>query len=147
MRLERTPVGERHVASRMAELDANLGGEPSGHLLMTDYAVTGDGSLAALMLLSGLIRSGQTSANYLHLFDPLPQIMRNVRYSGASPMQSDTVQAAIREADERLGAAGRVLVRASGTEPKIRVMAEGEDQALVSAVVDELVAIVEKAAQ
>ena len=73
--------------------------------------------------------------------------MRNVRYSGASPMQSDTVQVAIREADERLGAAGRVLVRASGTEPKIRVMAEGEDQALVSAVVDELVAIVEKAAQ
>lgn len=144
--LERTPVGDRHVAARMAEIGANLGGEPSGHLLMTDYAVTGDGSLAALMLLSGLIRSGQSSDAYLHLFDPYPQIMRNVVYSGVSPMQSQTVQDAITRVDASLGEGGRVLVRASGTEPKIRVMAEGEDEALVSAAVDELVEIVEKAA-
>ncbi|GLQ20043.1 phosphoglucosamine mutase [Algimonas porphyrae] len=146
LRLDRTPVGDRHVAARMYELGANLGGEPSGHLLMTDYAVTGDGSLAALMILSGLVRSGQTSEHYLHLFDAYPQIMRNVRYSGASPMEQPEVQAAIRRVDADLGEGGRVLVRASGTEPKIRVMAEGEDQSLVSAAVDELVAVVEKAA-
>lgn len=138
LKLERTSVGDRHVAARMTEIGANLGGEPSGHLLMTDYGVTGDGSLAALMLLSGLVRSDQDSADYLDLFEPFPQILKNVRYDGASPLGDARIQAAIAEADNRLGETGRVLVRASGTEPLIRVMAEGQNTDLVSAAVDEL---------
>ncbi|WP_298914166.1 phosphoglucosamine mutase [uncultured Algimonas sp.] len=145
--LERTPVGDRHVAARMAELDANLGGEPSGHLLMTDHAVTGDGSLAALMILAGLAASGATSASWLRLFDPLPQILRNVRYSGPSPLETDSVKAAIRSAQDKLADTGRLLVRASGTEPLIRVMAEGSDPQLVSATVEEVCKEVASAAR
>lgn len=145
--LERTAVGDRHVAARMVELDSNLGGEPSGHLLMTDYGVTGDGSLAALMVLSGLLASGQSSADYLRVFDPFPQILKNVRFSGPSPLLQDAVHAAIRDADAKLGQSGRVLVRASGTEPLIRVMAEGEDTQLVSQTVDDLCALIESAAE
>lgn len=147
LKLERTAVGDRHVAARMIELDSNLGGEPSGHLLMTDYGVTGDGSLAALMVLSGLLASGQSSADYLRVFEPFPQILKNVRFSGASPLLQDAVQTAISEADAKLGQSGRVLVRASGTEPLIRVMAEGEDTELVSGTVDELCGIIESAAE
>lgn len=147
LRLERTAVGDRHVAARMIELDSNLGGEPSGHLLMTDYGMTGDGSLAALMVLAGLLASGQSSADYLRVFKPFPQILKNVRYTGPSPLLQDGIMQAIRVADERLGQSGRVLVRASGTEPLIRVMAEGEDTQLVSGVVDELCTLIEQAAQ
>jgi phosphoglucosamine mutase len=147
LHLERTAVGDRHVAARMIELDSNLGGEPSGHLLMTDYGVTGDGSLAALMVLAGLLASGQSSADYLSVFQPFPQILKNVRFSGASPLLQESVQQAIRDADDRLGQSGRVLVRASGTEPLIRVMAEGEDTQLVSDAVDELCALIESAAE
>ena len=114
---------------------------------MTDYGVTGDGSLAALMVLAGLQKSGKTSADYLCVFKPFPQILKNVRYSGPSPLLKETVQAAIRDADERLGESGRVLVRASGTEPLIRVMAEGEEIELVSEAVDDLCALIKTAAQ
>ena len=145
MTLERTPVGDRHVAARMAYIGANLGGEPSGHLLMTDYAVTGNGSLAALMILAGLLRSGQTSADYLSVFEPFPQRLQNVRYEGVSPLQNKAVQTAIKAMDARLADGGRVLVRASGTEPLIRVMVEGEDAALVSAAVEELCAVIASA--
>jgi phosphoglucosamine mutase len=145
--LVRTAVGDRHVAARMIALEANLGGEPSGHLLMTDYGATGDGSLAALMVLAGLLASGQSSADYLRVFLPFPQILKNVRYSGASPLLQELVQQAIREADQGLGQSGRVLVRASGTEPLIRVMAEGEDTQLVSETVEELCTLIEQAAQ
>lgn len=145
--LERTAVGDRHVAARMIDIDANLGGEPSGHLLMTDHSATGDGSLAALIVLAGLKASGQSSADYLRVFEPFPQILKNVRFSGPSPLLLDTVQAAIRKADENLGQSGRVLVRASGTEPLIRVMAEGENTQLVSEAVEELCALIEQAAQ
>lgn len=147
LRLERTAVGDRHVAVRMIELDSNLGGEPSGHLLMTDYGAIGDGSLAALMVLAGLLASGQSSADYLRVFEPFPQILKNVRYTGASPLHQDSVLQAITDADRRLGQSGRVLVRASGTEPLIRVMAEGEDTQLVSETVDELCALIQQAAQ
>lgn len=146
LRLERTAVGDRHVAARMIALDSNLGGEPSGHLLMTDYGATGDGSLAALMVLAGLLASGQTSADYLSVFKPFPQILKNVRFSGASPLLQDAVQAAMADADAKLGQSGRVLVRASGTEPLIRVMAEGEETQLVSQTVDDLCALIEAAA-
>ncbi|MGJ8559371.1 MAG: phosphoglucosamine mutase [Litorimonas sp.] len=147
LRLERTAVGDRHVAARMIALDSNLGGEPSGHLLMTDYGVTGDGSLAALMILAGLLASGQSSADYLRVFEPFPQILKNVRFSGASPLLQERIQQAIQDADKRLGQSGRVLVRASGTEPLIRVMAEGEDTQLVSGAVEELCALIEQAAE
>jgi len=146
LKLERTPVGDRHVAVRMTDLGANLGGEPSGHVLMTDYAVTGDGSLAAIMVLAGLLQSGDTSAEYLSVFKPFPQLLQNVRYNGASPLQHEPVQAAIKAVDARMGDNGRVLVRASGTEPLIRVMAEGEDMAVVSAAVEELCAVIESLA-
>lgn len=146
LRLERTAVGDRHVAARMIALDSNLGGEPSGHLLMTDYGATGDGSLGALMVLAGLLASGQSSADYLSVFKPFPQILKNVRFSGVSPLRKETVQAAIADADAMLGQNGRVLVRASGTEPLIRVMAEGEEIQLVSQTVDDLCALIEKAA-
>lgn len=142
LRLERTAVGDRHVAQRMAEIGANLGGEPSGHLLMPDYSLAGDGTLAALMILAGLAASGQESADYLKLFDPYPQILKNVRYEGASPLQSDDISEAIKQVDESLGEDGRVLVRASGTEPVIRVMAEGKEAQLVSDAVERLVAII-----
>lgn len=144
--LERTPVGDRHVAVRMADLGANLGGEPSGHVLMTDYAVTGDGSLAALMVLAGLLKSGDTSAEYLSVFKPFPQLLQNVRYNDVSPLLNEPVQTAIKAVDARMGDNGRVLVRASGTEPLIRVMAEGEDRAVVSAAVEELCAVIESLA-
>ena len=143
--LERTAVGDRHVAARMVELNANLGGEPSGHVLMTDFGVTGDGSLAALMVLASLRASGQSSADYLNVFEPLPQILKNVRYSGPSPLSQEGVERAIKGADAALGASGRVLVRASGTEPVIRVMAEGREQQLVSQTVDELCGIIAQA--
>lgn len=146
LKLKRTPVGDRHVAVRMTELGANLGGEPSGHVLMTDYAVTGDGSLAALMVLAGLLQSGDESAAYLSVFQPLPHLLENVRYSGISPLKSQTVQSAIKAVDARMGDRGRVLVRASGTEPLIRVMAEGEDMAVVSAAVQELCAVIQSLA-
>ena len=141
--LERTSVGDRHVAARMADLGSNLGGEPSGHLLMTDYGPTGDGCLAALMVLSGLRASGQKSADYLSVFEPFPQLLKNVRYDGESPLARADVQTAIKTADERLGMNGRVLVRASGTEPVIRVMAEARDPELVSDTVEELCSIIE----
>lgn len=142
LRLERTPVGDRHVASRMMELGANIGGEPSGHILLTDHSTTGDGCLAALQILAGLLRSGQTSEAFLTLFEPFPQIMKNVVYDGVSPLEEQTVQDAISNAAKTLEGQGRVLVRASGTEPKIRVMAEGQDQDLVRKVVDKLCDII-----
>lgn len=144
--LERTPVGDRHVAARMVALGSNLGGEPSGHLLMTDYGPTGDGCLAALMVLSGLKASGQKSSDYLAVFEPFPQILNNVHYDGESPLSRADVQTAIKIADDRLGESGRVLVRASGTEPVIRVMVEARDPEVVSATVDELCALIESVA-
>lgn len=140
--LERTAVGDRFVAARLHELGANLGGEPSGHILMTDYATTGDGCLAALHILAGLSASGKASEDYLHVFTPYPQLLKNVVYSGVSPLDLPDVKVAIEAANIRLGENGRVLVRASGTEPKIRVMAEGTDEVLVSDVVDELCALI-----
>lgn len=144
--LERTAVGDRHVAARMTEIGANLGGEPSGHLLMTDYGVTGDGSLAALMVLAGLQQSENASRDYLNVFTPFPQKLKNVRYSGASPLKAQLVMNAIARTDEGLGEMGRVLVRASGTEPVIRVMAEGQDFEVVTAAVNELCELIESVA-
>jgi phosphoglucosamine mutase len=136
--LTRTKVGDRYVAEAMREEQKNLGGEQSGHVILSDYATTGDGLVAALQVLSVLVRSGKRASEACRVFAPLPQLLRNVRYAGASPLALPHIAAAIEAATARLGALGRVLIRPSGTEPLIRVMAEGEDAALIHEIVDGL---------
>jgi len=142
----RTAVGDRHVAERMRLDGYNVGGEQSGHLLMTDFSPTGDGTVAALQVLAEIIRSGKPASEVLKLFDPVPQLLKNVRYSGPSPMDHPEVISAIEDARAMFGNSGRVLVRASGTEPLIRVMAEGDDSAQVEKVTSDLAAFIEKIA-
>ncbi|MEM7730333.1 MAG: phosphoglucosamine mutase [Pseudomonadota bacterium] len=146
IKLHRAAVGDRYVSAMMAETGANLGGEPSGHLLMTDYGPTGDGSLAALMVLASLKDAGVAASEHLALFEPFPQLLVNVRYDGPSPLADPDVLSAVTRVDERLGNTGRVLVRASGTEPLIRIMAEGNDAELVSQAAEELRLVIESRA-
>jgi phosphoglucosamine mutase len=136
--LHRTKVGDRYVAEAMREQKINLGGEQSGHVILSDFATTGDGLIAALQVLAVLVRSGKRASEACRVFAPLPQLLRNVRYAGASPLVQPHIQAAIAAAGERLRSTGRVLIRASGTEPLIRVMAEGEDFALIQEIVEGL---------
>lgn len=136
--LLRTAVGDRYVAERMRETGCNLGGEQSGHVLMTDFATTGDGLIAALQVLAVLVEEGRPASEVCRCFDPLPQRLVNVRYVGASPLDDASVQAAIAAEETALGEQGRVLIRPSGTEPVIRVMAEAEDEAVVSRTVERL---------
>lgn len=144
--LARTAVGDRYVLEHMREHGYNLGGEQSGHIIMSDYATTGDGLVAALQLLSVVKRQERPVSEVCHCFDPLPQILKNVRYRSGAPLQQDAVVTAIAHGRERLGETGRVVIRPSGTEPVIRVMAEGDDRNLVTEVVDEIVDAVTKAA-
>jgi phosphoglucosamine mutase len=136
--LLRTAVGDRYVAERMREAGCNLGGEQSGHVLMTDFATTGDGLIAALQVLAVLVEEGRPASAICRCFEPLPQRLVNVRFAGPSPLEDAAVQAAIAAEETALGDRGRVLIRASGTEPVIRVMAEAEDEAAVSETVDRL---------
>mgnify|MGYP000064612074 CR=1 FL=1 len=140
--LMRTPVGDRYVVEAMRAHGCNIGGEQSGHLVLGDFATTGDGLVAALQVLSVLISSGKPASEACRLFDPYPQVLKNVRFSGASPLGQPAVDNAIAAAEVQLKGTGRVLIRASGTEPLIRVMAEGQDQALVAEVVDGLVDVI-----
>jgi len=142
----RTPVGDRHVAARMRKDGYNVGGEQSGHLLMTDFSPTGDGTIAALQVLAEIKRRDLPASEVLNLFDPVPQLLKNVKYSGTSPMESPELASAIKDAQSMFGNSGRVLVRASGTEPLIRVMAEGDDAAQVEKITDELVQLIESIA-
>lgn len=144
--LMRTPVGDRYVVEAMRAHGCNVGGEQSGHLVLGDFATTGDGLVAALQVLAVLIADGKPASEACRRFDPFPQLLKNVRYSGASPLALPAVQKAIQDAEGRLKGTGRVLIRKSGTEPLIRVMAEGEDQALVTDVVDTLIEIIGSAA-
>jgi phosphoglucosamine mutase len=141
----RTPVGDRHIAEAMKENGFNLGGEQSGHIILSDYAATGDGLVAALQLLSVVARLGGTVSEVCHRFDPLPQILKSVK-GARQALDNDAVKSKIDAAKGRLGDGGRLVVRASGTEPVIRVMAEGDDAQLVSDVVNELVAAITRAA-
>jgi phosphoglucosamine mutase len=138
LEMPRTAVGDRYVLEHMREHGYNLGGEQSGHIIMSDYATTGDGLVAALQVLAVVQRQNRPVSEICHLFDPLPQILKNVRYSGGQPLQATHVKAAIAEGEARLGKTGRLVIRPSGTEPVIRVMAEGDDHALVENVVDQI---------
>ncbi|HEY2048772.1 MAG TPA: phosphoglucosamine mutase, partial [Caulobacteraceae bacterium] len=144
--LERTPVGDRSVMVRMREGCFNLGGEPSGHIILSDYSTTGDGLIAALQVLAELVRSTQPMSALARQFEPVPQKMENVRFSGGRPLETDTVKSAIARAQDKLNGSGRVLVRASGTEPLIRIMAEGDDEKLISQLVREIAGAVKTAA-
>lgn len=147
LRLERTKVGDRYVVEAMRAGGWNLGGEQSGHIVMTDYATTGDGLLAGLQFLAAMVETGQPASGLAKNFDRVPQMLKNVRYGfGQDPLSRDSVKAAIKAAEGEMGARGRVLIRKSGTEPLIRVMAECEDEGLLSKVVDGIVAEVEAAA-
>ena len=146
LNLARTAVGDRYVLEHMREHGYNLGGEQSGHIIMSDYATTGDGLVAALQLLSVVKRQERPVSEVCHCFEPLPQILKNVRYRSGEPLRADSVVTAIAQARERLGNSGRLVIRPSGTETVIRVMAEGDDRRLVSEVVDEVVEAVTRAA-
>lgn len=143
--LHRTAVGDRYVGERMRETGCNLGGEQSGHLILSDYGTTGDGLVAALQVLAVLAEEGRPASLACRRFTPMPQRLVNVRYAGASPLEAHGVQAAIAAEAEKLNGHGRVLIRASGTEPVIRVMAEAEDAAEVEATVASLAATIRAA--
>ena len=146
LRLERTGVGDRYVVERMREGGFNLGGEQSGHIVMTDHATTGDGLMAGIQFLAELVRSGKPASEMLHQFDPVPQLLRNVRFeAGQTPLETPEVTEAIRAAESALSGGGRLLIRKSGTEPLVRVMAEHEDADLMARTVDSVVAAVESA--
>lgn len=145
--LHRTAVGDRHVVEGMRAKGCNLGGEQSGHIVLSDFGTTGDGLLTALQVLAILKNDGRPASQVLNLFTPLPQVLRNVRFQpGVKPLDSQQVKDAVAHAEKSLANDGRLLVRASGTEPVIRVMAEGDDEALVNSVVGDLCAAIEKAA-
>ena len=144
--LVRTQVGDRYVVEHMREHGRNLGGEQSGHIVMTDYTTTGDGLIAALQVMAVILESGRPASETCRVFKPLPQVLKNVRFSGGAPLDDAHVKAAIADGEARLSGTGRILIRKSGTEPKIRVMAEGEDQGLVNAVVDDIAGAISRVA-
>lgn len=147
LRLERTAVGDRYVVERMRAGGFNLGGEQSGHIVMTDYATTGDGLVAGLQFLAEMARTGRPASELVQSFETVPQKLQNVRFAaGAKPLEADAVQQAIAANEARIAGKGRILIRKSGTEPLIRVMAECEDAALLDDVVAEIVAAVQAAA-
>jgi phosphoglucosamine mutase len=147
LRLERTRVGDRYVVERMRELGMNVGGEQSGHMILSDFATTGDGLVAALQVLAEVKTGERPASEVCRRFEPLPQRLRSVRFAGPSPLGQASVTEAVAAAEARLNGAGRLLLRPSGTEPVIRVMAEGEDEALVVEIVDQLCAAIEGAAR
>ena len=146
--LKRTKVGDRYVVEEMRAGGHNLGGEQSGHIVMTDYATTGDGLIGALQFLASMVETGQKASELARVFTPIPQKLVNVRYqSGQTPLEADAVQQAIADGEKKLGSDGRLLIRKSGTEPVIRVMGEAENPDLLAEVVDEICAAVELAAE
>jgi phosphoglucosamine mutase len=144
--LIRTAVGDRHVLEKMRSAGYNVGGEQSGHIILSDYATTGDGLVAALQVLAEIVRAGAPASEVLHRFEPLPQLLKNVRFAGGKPLDNEAVKRTIADAEAELNGTGRVLIRPSGTEPVIRVMAEGEDMGLVTQVVERICDAVRQAA-
>jgi phosphoglucosamine mutase len=144
--LERTAVGDRYVLERMRSGGFNVGGEQSGHMILSDYGTTGDGLVAALQVLAELVRTGKAASEVLHQFEPVPQLLKNVRFSGGKPLEAESVKRIIADAEAELNGSGRLVIRPSGTEPVIRVMAEGDDAAQVESVVDRICDAVKEAA-
>lgn len=145
--LHRTKVGDRYVLERMRADGFNVGGEQSGHIILSDYATTGDGLIAALQVISVIAARGKPASEVTRCFAPMPQLLKNVRYAaGARPLDAPGVKDAIAQAEAKLGRTGRLVIRPSGTEPLIRVMGEGEDETLVRQIVDDICAAVERAA-
>jgi len=144
--LARTPVGDRYVLDHMRSHGYNVGGEASGHIILSDYTTTGDGLLAALQVLAVVKKHDRPVSEVCHRFDPLPQIMKNVRYKSGAPLENAEVRSAIELAQARLNVHGRLIIRPSGTEPVIRVMGEGEDKILVEEIVDGIVDVLTNAA-
>jgi phosphoglucosamine mutase len=144
--LTRTKVGDRYVVEHMRANGFNIGGEQSGHIVLSDFSTTGDGLIAALQVLAEVVRTGKPVSKVCHLFEPVPQVLKNVRYKEGKPLEENAVKKAIAEATARLSQSGRLVIRPSGTEPLIRVMAEGDDATLVHAVVDELCGVIAKVA-
>ncbi|PIE16562.1 MAG: phosphoglucosamine mutase [Rhodobacterales bacterium] len=146
LKLLRTNVGDRHVVEAMRKGGYNLGGEQSGHIVMTDYATTGDGLIAGLQFLEAMVETGKRASELTRSIEIVPQQLTNVRYQkGTDPLQSDAVKAAIAAGEQRLQGTGRLLIRKSGTEPLIRVMGECEDHSLLDAVIGDIVTAVEAA--
>ena len=137
--LHRTKVGDRYVVEHMRAHGFNVGGEQSGHIVLSDFATTGDGLVSALQVLACVKRSGKPASEVCRKFEPVPQVLKNVRFTGGKPLESDPVKAMIEDARSRLGASGRLVIRPSGTEPLIRVMAEADDRGLVETVVNDIV--------
>ncbi|HLA02592.1 MAG TPA: phosphoglucosamine mutase [Aestuariivirga sp.] len=144
--LARTRVGDRYVVEHMRAHGFNVGGEQSGHIILSDFSTTGDGLLAALQVLAEVKRVGRPVSEVCKMFEPVPQVLKNVKFKSGMPLEDTNVKDAIAEATSRLGNSGRLVIRPSGTEPLIRVMAEGDDARLVNAVVDELCGVISKAA-
>lgn len=144
--LERTKVGDRYVVEHMRTHGYNVGGEQSGHVILSDFSTTGDGLISALQVLAVIVDSGKRASEVCSVFEPLPQILRNIRFKGGQPLEAEIVKTAISECEQRLGSNGRLLIRKSGTEPLIRVMAEAEDEELLSDVVGEVCQAVQEAA-
>ncbi len=143
----RTPVGDRYVVEHMRRHGYNVGGEQSGHIVLSDFTTTGDGLIAALQVLSVVVATGKPVSQVCKRFEPLPQRLENVRYANGAPLEQDAVKKAIDLGKARLGETGRLVIRPSGTEPVIRVMAEGDDERLVQQVVGDIAEAVRKAAQ
>ena len=146
LKLVRAKVGDRYVLEEMRAHGINVGGEQSGHMILLDHATTGDGTMAALQVLAQLVETGKPASEVLHLFDPVPQLLKNVRFSGGKPLDDAKVQAVIAAAEAELAGNGRLVIRPSGTEPVIRVMAEGDDAAKVERLVDAICDAVKVAA-
>ena len=146
LKLARAQVGDRYVIEEMKKGNFNVGGEQSGHIVLSDFCTTGDGLIAALQVLAVVAQEGKTASQAAHLFEPLPQILQSVRFRKGAPLEDAHVKSCIEECTARLGGAGRILVRKSGTEPVIRVMAEGDDEKLIQSVVHDIAAAIEEAA-
>ena len=146
LKLLRTSVGDRYVLEEMRRSGCNVGGEQSGHIILSDHATTGDGLVAGLQVLAALVEAQTPASELLRQFEPLPQLLKNVRFNGGAPLETDSVRKRIAAAEAELEGRGRLVIRKSGTEPLIRVMAEGDDPALVQRVVDDICEAVQSAA-
>ena len=142
LQLHRTRVGDRYVVEHMRAHGLNVGGEQSGHIVLSDFSTTGDGLVSALQVLACMKRSNKPLSEICRKFEMVPQLLKNVRFSGGKPLESAPVKAAIESARSRLGESGRLVIRPSGTEPLIRVMAEADDLKLVEAVVNDIIGVI-----